>query len=52
MDAEQQDEQYDDEAQAHAYEIAQEIFDKFDADNSGTIDKEEAKEIFMAKLKA
>ena len=45
-------EEIDDEKQAHAMEIAQEIFDKFDADDSGTIDKEEAREIFMAKLKA
>ena len=31
--------------------IAKAIFDKFDADDSGTIDKEEAKEIFIDQLK-
>ena len=31
-----------------ALKIATAIFEKFDADNSGTIDKEEAKEIFIA----
>ena len=34
-----------------AIDIANEIFAKFDADDSGTIDKEEAKAIFMDKLK-
>ena len=40
-----------DQQNALAQQIAQEIFKKFDADNSGTIDKEEAKEIFMDQLK-
>ena len=34
-----------------AKKIADTIFAKFDADNSGTIDKEEAKEIFIDQLK-
>ena len=31
--------------------MAEKIFEKFDADDSGTIDKEEAKAIFMEQLK-
>ena len=31
--------------------ITKKIFEKFDADNSGTIDKAEAKTIFMDELK-
>ena len=31
--------------------MANELFAKFDADNNGTIDKEEAKEIFMMQLR-
>ena len=34
-----------------AKKIAEEIFSKFDADESGTIDKAEAKEIFIDQLK-
>lgn len=34
-----------------ALSIANAIFKKFDADNSGTIDKEEARDIFMDQLK-
>ena len=34
-----------------AKQIAADIFAKYDADNSGTIDKEEAKQIFVDILK-
>ena len=34
-----------------AVEMAKAIFAKFDADHSGTIDKEEAKNIFIEELK-
>ena len=34
-----------------AVQMAKDIFQKFDADHSGTIDKEEAKAIFMQELK-
>ena len=34
-----------------AIEMAKTIFTKFDADHSGSIDKEEAKALFMSELK-
>ena len=34
-----------------AAQMAYEIFQKFDTDNNGSIDKEEAKSIFFEKLK-
>ena len=40
-----------DQARAECEQIAKEIFAKFDTDHNGSIDKEEAKAIFMHELK-